>query len=60
MDDGFYLALELGPQGNNIPPVPLGDDAVLQFGGSRCIGQVALHPGHQAVVRHPHLSAQVV
>ena len=60
MHDGLDLALEFRPQRDDIAPVPLGDDAVLQLRGGGGIRQVALQAGHQPVVGNAHLPPQIV
>ena len=52
MDDGFDAAFELGAQRDDVAPVALGDDALLQHGRGARVVDHALQAGHQALVRN--------
>ena len=57
VDDGAHLALELGAQWDDVAPVALGHQRVLQHGGDFGVADHALQAVHQAFVGDVHLVA---
>ena len=51
VDHRLDAPFELRTQGDDVAPIPLGDDGFLQHGRGRAVGDVLLQLGHQTVVR---------
>ena len=58
VDDGLDLSLELGAQRDDIAPVALGDERILQHRHGLAVGDVLLQAAHQPFVGDAHVAAQ--
>ena len=56
MHHGLDASLGVGPDGQHVAPVALGDDCFLQMGGDAFVVKHAFHLGEQAVVGNRNLA----